>query len=103
MTQRRYVIIVGAMKSGTTTLFDVLARHPAIAPATAPGWTRAGLEVALPVHLAELPGVVRRGCGARLWRVRRERSQQECQADRDRVPHGSWDAGPARTFPGLSA
>ena len=29
---RRYVIIIGAMKSGTTTLFDVLARHPAIVP-----------------------------------------------------------------------
>ena len=30
---RDYVIIVGAMKSGTTTLFDVLAEHPEIAPA----------------------------------------------------------------------
>ncbi len=30
---RKYVIIIGAMKSGTTTLFDVLARHPRIAPA----------------------------------------------------------------------
>ncbi|MDJ0630900.1 MAG: sulfotransferase domain-containing protein [Rhodobacter sp.] len=30
----RYIIIIGAMKSGTTTLFDVLARHPAIAPAS---------------------------------------------------------------------
>lgn len=29
---RRYVIIIGAMKSGTTTLFDLLARHPEIAP-----------------------------------------------------------------------
>lgn len=35
-----YVFIVGAMKSGTTTLFDILARHPAIAPASdkEPGW-----------------------------------------------------------------
>lgn len=33
MAQRNYVIIIGAMKSGTTTLFDTLARHPAIAPA----------------------------------------------------------------------
>ena len=31
---RDYVIIVGAMKSGTTTLFDVLAEHPQIAPAS---------------------------------------------------------------------
>lgn len=31
---RRYVIIIGAMKSGTTTLFDALARHPQIAPAS---------------------------------------------------------------------
>ena len=31
---RDYVIIVGAMKSGTTTLFDVLAEHPEIAPAS---------------------------------------------------------------------
>lgn len=31
---RRYVIIIGAMKSGTTTLFDVLAQHPKIAPAS---------------------------------------------------------------------
>lgn len=31
---RDYVIIVGAMKSGTSTLFDVLARHPQIAPAS---------------------------------------------------------------------
>ena len=31
---RRYIIIIGAMKSGTTTLFDALARHPAIAPAS---------------------------------------------------------------------
>lgn len=30
--QRDYIIIIGAMKSGTTTLFDVLAQHPAIAP-----------------------------------------------------------------------
>lgn len=30
---RRYIIIIGAMKSGTTTLFDVLAQHPEIAPA----------------------------------------------------------------------
>lgn len=34
MASRKYVIIIGAMKSGTTTLFDVLARHPAIAPAS---------------------------------------------------------------------
>lgn len=33
MDPRRYVIIIGAMKSGTTTLFDMLADHPAIAPA----------------------------------------------------------------------
>ncbi len=31
---RRYVIIIGAMKSGTTTLFDALAKHPVIAPAS---------------------------------------------------------------------
>ena len=31
---RDYVIIIGAMKSGTTTLFDVLAEHPEIAPAS---------------------------------------------------------------------
>lgn len=31
---RRYIIIIGAMKSGTTTLFDVLARHPEIAQAS---------------------------------------------------------------------
>lgn len=31
---RRYVIIIGAMKSGTTTLFDLLAQHPQIAPAS---------------------------------------------------------------------
>lgn len=31
---RRYVIIIGAMKSGTTTLFDLLADHPQIAPAS---------------------------------------------------------------------
>ena len=31
---RNYVIIIGAMKSGTTTLFDILAQHPAIAPAS---------------------------------------------------------------------
>lgn len=31
---RRYIIIIGAMKSGTTTLFDALARHPQIAPAS---------------------------------------------------------------------
>lgn len=30
---RRLILIIGAMKSGTTTLFDMLARHPAIAPA----------------------------------------------------------------------
>lgn len=30
--KRDYIIIIGAMKSGTTTLFDVLAKHPAIAP-----------------------------------------------------------------------
>lgn len=29
---RKYVIIIGAMKSGTTTLFDMLARHPQIVP-----------------------------------------------------------------------
>ncbi|MEO0929112.1 MAG: sulfotransferase [Pseudomonadota bacterium] len=29
-----YVIIIGAMKSGTTTLFELLAQHPAIAPAS---------------------------------------------------------------------
>lgn len=34
MAKRKYVVIIGAMKSGTTTLFDVLARHPAIAPAS---------------------------------------------------------------------
>lgn len=28
-----YVIIIGAMKSGTTTLFDLLAQHPQVAPA----------------------------------------------------------------------
>ena len=33
MTSRNYVIIIGAMKSGTTTLFDTLAQHPEIAPA----------------------------------------------------------------------
>ena len=33
MASRPYVIIIGAMKSGTTTLFDMLAEHPAIAPA----------------------------------------------------------------------
>lgn len=27
-----YVIIIGAMKAGTTALFDLLSRHPAIAP-----------------------------------------------------------------------
>lgn len=31
-TPRHYVIIIGAMKSGTTTLFDLLAQHPKIAP-----------------------------------------------------------------------
>lgn len=31
--KRDYIIIIGAMKSGTTTLFDILADHPAIAPA----------------------------------------------------------------------
>ena len=30
----RYIIIIGAMKSGTTTLFDMLSQHPAIAPAS---------------------------------------------------------------------
>lgn len=30
---RRYILILGAMKSGTTTLFDHLARHPEIVPA----------------------------------------------------------------------
>lgn len=29
---RDYILIIGAMKSGTTTLFDMLARHSAIAP-----------------------------------------------------------------------
>lgn len=29
---RNYILIIGAMKSGTTTLFDLLANHPAIAP-----------------------------------------------------------------------
>lgn len=29
----RYIIIIGAMKSGTTTLFSMLAAHPQIAPA----------------------------------------------------------------------
>ena len=29
----RYIIIIGAMKSGTSTLFSLLAQHPAIAPA----------------------------------------------------------------------
>lgn len=28
----RYALIIGAMKAGTTTLFDHLARHPAVAP-----------------------------------------------------------------------
>jgi hypothetical protein len=34
------IFIIGAMKSGTTTLFDILARHPDIAPAEdkEPGW-----------------------------------------------------------------
>jgi hypothetical protein len=27
-----YVLVIGSMKSGTTTLFDLLARHPEIAP-----------------------------------------------------------------------
>ncbi|MEL6477462.1 MAG: sulfotransferase [Pseudomonadota bacterium] len=30
---RDHILIIGAMKSGTTTLFDLLAQHPAIAPA----------------------------------------------------------------------
>ena len=30
---RRYIVIIGAMKSGTTTLFDTLARHPEVSPA----------------------------------------------------------------------
>ena len=30
---RRYIVIIGAMKSGTTTLYDTLARHPEISPA----------------------------------------------------------------------
>lgn len=30
---RRYILILGAMKSGTTTLFDHLSRHPSIAGA----------------------------------------------------------------------
>ena len=29
-----FAIIIGAMKAGTTTLFDHLAAHPAIAPAS---------------------------------------------------------------------
>jgi hypothetical protein len=29
----QYVLIIGAMKSGTTTLFDLLANHPRVAPA----------------------------------------------------------------------
>lgn len=29
---QNYILIIGAMKSGTTTLFDLLASHPAIAP-----------------------------------------------------------------------
>lgn len=29
-----FIIIIGAMKSGTTTLFQLLAQHPAIAPAS---------------------------------------------------------------------
>lgn len=29
---KNYVLIIGAMKSGTTTLFDLLSAHPAIAP-----------------------------------------------------------------------
>lgn len=29
-----YIVIIGAMKSGTTTLFSMLAEHPQIAPAT---------------------------------------------------------------------
>ena len=28
----RYALIIGAMKAGTTTLFDHLAAHPAVAP-----------------------------------------------------------------------
>ena len=31
--QREYVLILGSMKSGTTTLFDLLSQHPRIAPA----------------------------------------------------------------------
>lgn len=34
METREHVIIIGTMKSGTTTLFDILARHPRIAPAS---------------------------------------------------------------------
>ncbi len=30
----RYGVIIGAMKAATTTLFDVLATHPAVAPST---------------------------------------------------------------------
>lgn len=33
MLERRYILIIGAMKSGTTTLFDLLALHPLICPA----------------------------------------------------------------------
>ena len=29
---RNYILIVGAMKSGTTTLFDILSQHPQISP-----------------------------------------------------------------------
>lgn len=32
--KEKYVIIIGAMKSGTTTLFSMLAEHPRISPAT---------------------------------------------------------------------
>lgn len=33
MSSESYVIIIGAMKSGTTSLFDILAQHPKIAAA----------------------------------------------------------------------
>ncbi len=32
-----FVLIIGAMKSGTTTLYDYLAQHPQIAPAAREG------------------------------------------------------------------
>ena len=32
MKIKEYILIIGAMKCGTTTLFDLLAQHPQIAP-----------------------------------------------------------------------